>query len=67
MNESQIRRIESAADRIEAAQHKLSLMFEYGYGGAGCQLVQLLEQLNEKEIDYFKQFIMEKVLDKKTK
>jgi hypothetical protein len=37
-------RMSNAADRTEAAAHRIALMLEDGYGGRGLQLIELLEQ-----------------------
>ena len=33
-----------AADRMEAAAHRIAMLFEDGYGGNGLKLIELLEK-----------------------
>jgi len=40
---SDVERMVSAADRIESAAHRMALLFEDGYGGAGVRLLEAVE------------------------
>lgn len=38
-----------AADRIEAAVHRIGMLLEDGYGGNGSRLIEALESLGKRE------------------